>query len=237
MITSYIEYKDNDVLLEAYCAYDDKTSGKKPAVLVAHDWSGRNDFAIEKANRLAQMGYVGVALDAYGKGKFGTTNEEKSALIKPFLEDRQLILRRMLAGLEMAKQQPYIDSQKIGAMGFCFGGLCVLDLARSGADLRGVVSFHGLLHAPEGAKPHAIKAKVLALHGYDDPMVKPEMMVQFANEMTQLKANWEMDVYGNTMHAFTNPKAHDTGLGLVFEQQANDRSMAAMERFFKEVLA
>lgn len=235
MKTEHIEYRDGDTVLEGFCVYDDKSQTKRPGVLVCHDWSGRNPFAQHKAQQLAELGYVGFALDMFGKGVIGKTTEEKSALIQPFFKDRMLVRKRLFAALEALKKIPTVDSSKLGAIGFCFGGLCALDLARSGADVKGVVSFHGLLNAPEGLDKHPIMAKVLALHGYDDPMVKPDQVVTFGNEMTEAKANWQIDMYGNTKHAFTNPEAHDTSLGLIYDKQAADRSWIAMKEFFKEI--
>ena len=160
-----------------FLAFDDTQKGSRPAVLVAHDWSGQNDFAQEKAILLAKMGYLGFAVDMYGLGKNGHTLEEKEALIQPLMKDRLLLRDRMKAALSAAVDLPEVDKTKIGAIGFCFGGLCVLDLARSGADIQGVVSFHGLLQKPD--YENAIRAKVLALHGFEDPMVSPADVLAF----------------------------------------------------------
>lgn len=230
-------YQESNTTLEAFIAYDDQSQNKKPAVLICHDWSGKNEFACKKAEKLAELGYVGFALDMFGKGKFGKTKEEKSALIQPLIQDRSLLQKRILAAFETVKKLPQVDTTRIGAIGFCFGGLCALDLARSGADVKGVVSFHGLLNAPENAAKHAIKAKVLALHGYNDPMVTPDQVNAFANEMTHAKVDWQLDMYGNTMHAFTNPDANDPGFGTVYNKQADARSWIAMREFFKEIFA
>lgn len=228
------EYNDDNTLLEGYLAWNRQNDQKRPIVLVVHDWSGVNDFAKRKADKLAELGYVGFAIDMYGKGKIGTTKEEKSALMQPLMENRFLLQQRILAAFETAKTLPMADPNQVGAIGFCFGGLCALDLARSGADVKGVVSFHGLLHAPENHTSHQITAKVLALHGFDDPMVTPETVMRFGEEMTAAHANWELDMYGNTMHAFTNPEANDRDFGTVYNQQADARSWTAMREFFKE---
>lgn len=231
----FIEYRDGDTILEGYFS-PGASSTKKPLVMVVHDWSGRNEFACRKADQLAELGYAGFAIDMYGKGKTGNTKEEKSALIQPFMADRSVLLRRVLAAFDAAKKLPGIDSQKIAAIGFCFGGLCALDLARSGANVAGVVSFHGLLNAPEHLPKHNITAKILALHGYDDPMATHEHIITFCNEMTAANANWQMDMYGNTMHAFTNPQANDPGFGTVYNKQADERSWQAMKDFLNEIL-
>ncbi|RDI48626.1 Esterase FrsA [Aquicella lusitana] len=233
--TEKIEYQDGDVLLEGFFAYNGQTTGKLPAILVCHDWSGKNAFACDKAEQLAKLGYAGFALDMYGKGKTGNTKEEKAALMQPLIDDRTKLQQRILAAFDTVKNLAPVDSKRIGAIGFCFGGLCVLDLARSGADVRAVVSFHGLLHAPDTLAQPSIKAKILALHGYDDPMVTPEKVTAFCNEMTHAGADWQLDMYGHTMHAFTNPQANDPGFGTVYNEKADMRSWAAMREFFKEV--
>ncbi len=235
--TQKIEYRDGDVILEGYYSYDEKIQGKRPAVLVVHDWSGKNEFACNKADRLAELGYAGFALDMYGKGKIGNTKEEKTALMSPLINDRMKLQTRILAALNTLKKLEQVDPARLGAIGFCFGGLCALDLARSGADVKGVVSFHGLLHAPENTPKHPIKAKILALHGFDDPMVTSDHVMTFGQEMTHAKVDWQLTMYGNAMHAFTNPQANDPGFGTVYEKHADARSWIAMKEFFKEVFA
>jgi len=231
----YIEYDDNGTLLEGYLSINADNNDKKPVVIVVHDWSGKNNFACGKADHLASLGYIGFALDMYGKGKLGDTQEEKAALIQPLLADRSLLLSRMNAALETVKKLPDAESHKIAAIGFCFGGLCVLDLARSGADIAGVVSFHGLLNAPEESGSTRISAKVLAMHGYDDPMVTPDKVLAFCDEMTEAQADWQLDMYGKTMHAFTNPEANDPAFGTVYSKTADMRSWQAMLNFLNEI--
>lgn len=235
-MSKLIEYKDDDTLLEGYLALPEKLAGKRPAVIVVHDWSGKNEFACNKADKLAELGYIGFALDMYGKGKLGQTNEEKTALMNPLASDRAALQQRILAAVETVTNMPEVDASKIAAIGFCFGGLCVLDLARTGADIRGVVSFHGLLGAADNIPSPKIKAKVLVLHGYDDPMCKPEAVIEFATEMSNAKADWQINMYGNTLHAFTNPLANDPDFGTVYDKNADMRSWVAMTEFFKEIL-
>lgn len=232
--SSKVEYIHDNLVFEGYCAVKDVKS-KKPAVLVFHDWSGRNDFANQKAEQLAELGYVGFAVDMFGRGVTGKTKEEKSALIKPLMDDRKLLLGRALAAFETLKKLDMVNVAKIGAIGFCFGGLCALDLARSGVDVRGVVSFHGLLLPPQGLPHKTIHSKVLALHGNDDPMVPREQVANFEKEMTDAKVDWQLNVYGNAMHAFTNPQAHDPDFGTVYNNLADKRSWLAMKDFFTEV--
>lgn len=235
MHTQPIEYRDGQTVLEGFLAYDSAANKKQPTVLVFHDWSGRNEFACQKAEQLAKLGYVGFAVDMYGKGITGQTTEEKSQLIQPFMENRAFLQQRMLAALETVKTLEMVDTTQIGAIGFCFGGLCALDLARSGADIKGVVSFHGLLGAPTGIAKANIKAKVLALHGHDDPLAPPAQVTAFQNEMTAAHVDWQMDIYSHTQHAFTNPQANDTQLGLIYNKRAAQRSWLAMENFFAEL--
>lgn len=222
--------------LHGFLAFDDQKSTPRPAVIVAHDWSGRNDFACQKARMLAELGYVGFASDVYGQGRQGVTNDEKMALMQPLVADRSLLRERLCAAYDAVVAMPEVDKTRIAVIGFCFGGLCALDLARSGADLKGAVSFHGLLNKPEGVSEEHIKAKILALHGYDDPMVKPEQVTAFCQEMTDAKVDWQVHMYGNVQHAFTNPQAHDTQAGLVFNSLAEQRSWLAMRHFLQEIL-
>jgi dienelactone hydrolase len=235
IITTTIAYFDGDVVLDAFIAYDDAIEGRRPAVLVSHAWAGRNDFVAEKAKKLAQLGYVGFALDMYGKGILGNDIEENAALMQPFIDDRPMLQQRITAALNTVKLLPWVDDSKIAAIGFCFGGLCVLDLARTGADIKGVVSFHGLLGAPGNTQSNKILAKVLALHGSDDPMVPVDQLLALQNEMTAAKVDWQVHSYGHTMHAFTNPEAHDPDFGTVYQPDADRRSWIAMKNFLHEV--
>jgi len=237
IVSNTIGYLDGDVLLEAYFAFDDAITERRPAVLISHAWGGRDDFVAEKANKLAELGYVGFALDMYGKGVLGNSPEQNSKLMQPFMADRSLLQKRIKAALYALNLLPWVDDSKIAAMGFCFGGLCVLDLARAGADLKGVVSFHGLLGAPDNMEANAIKAKVLALHGHDDPMGPIEQVLAFEQEMTKAGADWQLHTYGHTMHAFTNPKANDPAFGTVYQANADKRSWLAMKNFLAEVFA
>lgn len=231
------EYRDGDTVLEAYVALPAGISGKCPAVLVSHAWSGRSDFECEKADQLAALGYVGIAIDNFGKGVHGKNNEENAALMKPFIDDRARLRRRLEAALSAVANLDAVDTSRMAAIGFCFGGLCVLDMARSGADLRGVVSFHGLFDAAAGLPVVPIKASVLALHGNDDPMVPPENVQRLASELTTAGANWQIHVYGGTMHAFTNPDANAPDQGMAFNPLAADRAWTSMTNFLAEVLA
>lgn len=237
MITQTIDYHDGSTILEGYLAYHD-TGTPKPAVLVSHDWSGRRELACKGAERVADMGYVGFALDMYGKGIFGADGDadRNGALMAPFAQDRALLRRRINAAVQAVRQLPQVDATKVAAMGYCFGGLCVLELARSGADVKGVVSIHGIF-APGDAPNEIITAKVLCLHGHDDPMVPPEQVLAFETEMTRGNVDWQVHVYGGTMHAFTNPKANNPGFGTVYNEIAANRAYRSVENFLGEVFA
>lgn len=231
-----LEYRHEGSLLEAFvCA--PAGGGRRPAVLISHAWAGRSPFECDKARALAGLGYVGIAIDVYGKGVLGKSVEENGALMKPFLDNRALLQGRLQAALAAARSDPAVDGGRVAAMGFCFGGLCVLDLARSGADVRGVVSFHGLLGKPGNTDGRRIGAKVLVLHGHDDPMVPPADVLAFEEEMTAAGADWQVHAYGHTLHAFTNPEANDPSFGVKFDANANRRSWRALENFLEEVLA
>lgn len=231
----HIEYQDGDALLEGFFCYDAARPGPLPAVLISHAWAGRDEFVERKARRLAWHGYAAFALDMYGKGKRGTNPQENQALMMPFLQDRARLSRRINAALAAVRELPQVDARRIAAMGFCFGGLCVLDLARSGADIRGVISFHGQLK-PNGLPPAKIAAKVLILHGYDDPLAPPEEVLAIAKEFTQAGVDWQIHAYGHTVHAFTNPEANHVAAGLVYNDKADRRSWHSLLQFLEEAL-
>ncbi|AJC50593.1 dienelactone hydrolase family protein [Coxiella endosymbiont of Amblyomma americanum] len=239
MYTQKVDYQDDSTVLQAYVAYEEKDLIKprhnSPVVLIAHAWCGRDSFVEEKARSLAKLGYIGCAIDVYGKGVLGDCPETNRTLMQPLMEDRKMLLRRLIAGLEVAKKIEMANNNKIAAIGYCFGGLCVLDLARSGADLRGVVSFHGLLQASRAILAKNMRAKVLALHGYEDPMVPPDVMLEFAKEMTDAKAEWQLHIFGKTMHAFTDPKANNSNMGTVYSLRADKYSWTEAVQFLEEV--
>lgn len=233
--TKEVEYQDGDTVLEGYMAWDDSISSPRPGVLVAHAWSGRNHFVCKKAERMAELGYVGFALDVYGKGVLGTSVVDKLELMSPFLEDRKMLHKRLLAGVQAACSQEVIDVKQMAAIGYCFGGLSVLDLVRIGTDLKGVISYHGKLVPPEGVDMQEITAKVLVLHGQKDPMVQPEELQAFIQEISQTKADWQVHIYGNACHSFTDPEANDPEMGTVYDETAEKRSWQSTVDFLQEV--
>lgn len=228
-----VDYEIGGQVYEGYLATPE--GGPAPAVLVSHAWAGQSDFEREKAEWLASKGYAGFAIDVYGKGKRGTTVEENQALMNPLVGNRAELQARLEGALEAAKAQDGVDSSKAAAIGFCFGGLCVLDMARAGMDVAGVASFHGLFAPADNIESPHISAKVLALHGWDDPMAKPEDVLAFSKEMSAAKADWQLHAYGGTMHAFTNPEANDPSFGTVYSSDADRRSFETLEAFLKEL--
>jgi dienelactone hydrolase len=230
-----IEYRDGETRLEGFLCYDESQPGPRPTVLICHAYGGRDEFVERKARRLAWQGYACFALDNYGKGVRGRTPEECSALMAPFMNDRRMLRTRLLSGLAAARAMPIVDAKRIAVMGFCFGGLCALDFARADADVRGAVSFHGLLK-PSGFTEPKIRARVLMMHGYDDPMAPPEDVLAVAKEFTAAGADWQLHAYGQTVHAFTNPVAHNREGGLQYDEAADRRSWHTLVQFLDEIL-
>ncbi|MEY2909312.1 MAG: hypothetical protein RLZZ602_1835 [Pseudomonadota bacterium] len=233
--TRMVDYDHDGVSLQGELVWDDGL-GQRPVVLVAPTWAGRTDFEGGQARRLAELGYVGFAIDMYGKGIVGNGPEECTALMMPIVSNRELLQARMAAALDAARRQPEASNSPGAAMGFCFGGLCVLDLARSGSDVAGVISFHGLLGPASNLPEPAISAKVLVLHGYDDPMADPDAMRGFCDEMTAAGCDWQVHAYGQTLHAFTNPNANDPASGTLYNEVVANRAYQSMAAFLSEVL-
>lgn len=233
--TRLVDYVDGDAALEGFLAWDDSNDGPRPGVMVSHAWAGRSELEDGKAIALAKLGYTGFALNLYGKGVLGSGPDENGALMQPFLDDREMLQQRLLLSLNTMREQPEVDESKTAAIGFCFGGLCVLDIARTGERLDGVVSFHGLFGSPGNTTGNTIQARVLALHGWDDPMATPDSVVALGEELTSMGADWQLHGYGNTMHAFTNPEANDPDFGTVYSESADRRSWQAMQNFLTEL--
>lgn len=229
-----IDYSHAGTTLQGMLVCDTAARGPRPLVLVSHAWAGRTEYEHDAARRIARMGYTSFALDLYGKGVVGTSPAACEALMTPFLKDRAMLHARLHAALDAARAQPEADPASVAAMGYCFGGLCVLDLARIGADVKGVAAFHGLFNAPDTGTVDRINARVIAFHGFDDPMAKPADMVALGNELTAAGADWQIHAYGGVMHAFTNPAANDPASGTVFDPTANDRAWRTFEAFLAE---
>ncbi|MCW5893784.1 MAG: dienelactone hydrolase family protein [bacterium] len=234
--TASVDYRCGDDVLEAYVVTHADGS-PRPTVLVCHDWSGQNGGIRAIAERVAALGYTAVALDNYGKGVRGAETADNTHLLTPLLADRALLRRRLLAGVDFARTQAAVDPERVAAIGYCFGGLCVLDLARAGAPLRGVVSFHGIFAPPSLGPQGPIASRVLVLHGWDDPLAQPADVLALAAELTAAGADWQLHAYGHTLHAFTFPGAASPEKGLAYHADAERRSWAAMRAFLAEVLA
>jgi len=234
--TEVVEYKHGNVILEGYLAYDDAVTTKRPGVLIIHEWTGLGDYVKTRAKELAELGYVVFALDMYGKGVRPQNTQEAAAQAKIYRDDRSLMKARANAGLEVLKKQKLIDPSKIAAIGYCFGGGSALELARSGADIAGVVSFHGNLDTPNPEDAKNIKAKVLICHGGADPYVPREQVEAFEDEMQNAGVDWQLNVYGGAVHSFTNPSSgNDPSAGVAYNEKADKRSWQAMKDFFTEI--
>lgn len=231
-----IEYRQGETILQGFLAWDDAGKGKRPGVLVVHEWWGHNEHARNQAKRLAQAGYVGFALDMYGKGKVTTHPKDAEAFVSEATKDPAVLSARFAAALERLKQDPHVDAERIAAIGYCFGGSVVLGRARSGADLDAVVSFHGRLATQTPAEKGKVKARVLVLTGGDDPMIPPDQVEAFQNEMKAAGARFEVVSYPGAKHSFTNPQADKAGMdALAYNAEADKKSWAAMLALFQEV--
>jgi dienelactone hydrolase len=232
-----VEYRHGDVVLEGYLAHDDALRGKRPGVLVVHEWDGHNPYVRQRAEQLARLGYVAFALDMYGKGVRGKDAKESAALAGIYKGDRKLMRARAGAGLDVLRKQARVDPSRLAAIGYCFGGTTVLELARGGADLVSVVIFHGGLDTPTPEDARNIKGKVLALHGGDDPLVPVKQVEVFQEEMRKGGVDWQFVSFGGAVHSFTNPEAgSDNSKGVAYNERADRRSWEAMKTFFAETL-
>jgi dienelactone hydrolase len=236
IVTKAVEYKEGDTTLEGWVAYDDKGNNSRPGVLIVHQWKGLGNYEKMRAEMLAKMGYVVFACDIYGKGIRPTSMQDAAAQAGKYKGDRVLLRKRVKAGLETLLKQQGVDAKRVAAIGYCFGGTTVLELARSGADVAGVVSFHGGLGTPTPEDAKSIKAKVLALHGADDPNVPPAEVAAFEKEMRDAKADWQLIAYGNAVHSFTDKNAgNDNSKGAAYNEKADRRSWEAMNDLFAEI--
>jgi dienelactone hydrolase len=230
-----VTYLDGSVECIGHLSIPD-SSDLAPLVLVAHTWKGRSVFEDKKVQALNELGYAALSIDIYGGGINGQSVSENQALIEPFVSDRQLFRKRLISAVDFAKTIEGIDASKIAMIGFCFGGLAAIELARSGYDLSGCVSFHGLLN--QSNEPfNQVNTKLLVLHGDLDPMVSSEQILALQDEMTESQADWQFISYGNTHHAFTNPEANDVEMGTVYNHDSDKRSWVAMSNFLEEVFS
>lgn len=234
--TRNVDYRLGDTALEGYVAWDDAGPARRPGVLVVHEWTGINPYIRRRVEQLAGLGYVAFAADVYGKGVRPANAKEASALAGRYKGDRALLRARVKAGLDELRRQPGVDPAKIAAIGYCFGGTAALELARSGADVLGVVSFHGGLDTPTPGDARNVKARMLVLTGADDPNVPPAQIQAFEDEMRAAKVDWQLVAYSGAVHGFTNPdNGNDNARGVAYNAAADRRSWAAMKDFFAEL--
>jgi dienelactone hydrolase len=213
-----------------------KGKDKAPIIVIAHAWGGLGDNEKHHAKRISEdLGYAAFAMDVYGKGKRGETQEECTALMNPLANNREELQKRLAASLAFAKTLDGVDASKAAAIGYFFGGLCVLDMARAGMDLKGVASFHGLFGAPPNLPSPKISAKVLIEHGWLDPMAKPEDVLMIAKEMNAAGADWKLHAHGKAMHSFTTKGANNPDFGTVYDANADRRSLASLKLFLGEL--
>lgn len=235
--TEAVTYKEGQAVARSFVVYDESLSGKRPGVLVVPEWWGLNDYPRMRAEMLAQLGYVAMAVDIYGDGKV-TADPKQAGKWADALEagDRAELRTRIAAALFRLKSDPRVDSTKTAAIGYCFGGSTVLELARSGAEVNGVVSFHGHYDTAAPAKPGEVKARILAFHGADDPFTSQAQLQAFEDEMRRARADWQLNIYGGAKHSFTNPDAGKYHVAaLAYNAEADRRSWQAMKDFFREI--
>ena len=233
--TRLVDYRDGDHVFEGMLAWDGSIDDPRPAVMVAHTIRGRSEFEESKAKLLVKSGYVGFAIDVYGKDAIGSDIDICRANMEALRNERATLQRRLLRALQTMRDQAEVDADRVAAIGYCFGGLCVLDIARTGEPLAGVVSFHGLFDPPKNDSGNRILARILALHGWDDPLATPEQVVALGEELSSKGADWQLHGYGGVRHAFTNPAA-DASTGVtVYNDAADRRSWAAAQYFLSEI--
>jgi dienelactone hydrolase len=233
VVTKVVTYEHDKETLQGYLAYDDSMRGRRPGVLVVHEWWGLNDYVRKRAEQLARMGYVAFALDMYGKGKATTHPQEAREWMKQITANVDFWGERALAGLKVLEKDPRVDATRIAAIGYCFGGATVQQLAYMGANLRGVVSFHGSPMPPTEDQAKRVKAKILICQGAADPTIKPEATQDYIAAMDKTGLDWVMIIYGGAMHSFTNPDADKAGMeALRYSKSADQRSWKHMKVFF-----
>lgn len=236
MFMSFFEYSDGETTFEGYMAFNDDEKTKRPCVLIGHAWSGPSEHFNSIADTLAKSGFIGFAIDVYGKGVRGKVDGDNSHLMNPLMENRALLRKRLLAALNTAQKHPLVEHDKVAILGHCFGGLCALDLARANPrGLKGAISIHGLLNSPKLDLKSKIDPSILVLHGWEDPMVPQPSVLEFTQEMTAAQADWQIHCYGHAMHAFSFVGADIPNLGIKYNEKAHRRSEKSVIQFLNEV--
>lgn len=234
--TETVEYREGNTILEGHLAWDDTIAGRRPAVVIVHQWKGLTDYEKKRAAMLAELGYVVLAADIYGKGVRAADAQEAGKLAGQYKNDLPLLRARVNAAVDFIKQNELANPTRVAAIGYCFGGTTVLELARSGADVRGVVSFHGGLGAALPAEPGKVKCKVLVLHGADDPYAPAAEVSALQEELRKAKVDWQLILYGGAVHSFTDWNAgSDNSRGAAYNASADKRSWEAMKQFLDEL--
>jgi len=239
VVVKDVTYKDGDTMYKGVLAYDDAMKDKRPAMIVVHEWWGITKHVRDYTKELASKGYTALAVDMYGNGKTTGDPKEAGQLSGSVSGNPDVMKARFDAGKKFLLSQPTVDSKRVGAIGFCFGGGVVLNMARMGEEIAGVASFHGSLGTKTPAKPGTVKSRVLVMNGADDPFVKPEAIDAFKKEMDAAKVNYKFINYPGAVHAFTNPEATAKGqqykLPLAYHKEADQKSKAEMLKFFSEI--
>ena len=238
-ITQKIDYQVDGVTMKGYLAYDDAIKGQRPGIIVVHEWWGLNDYARQRARMLAELGYTAFALDMYGDGKQARHPDDAKKFSSEVMQNFPMAKARFIAALDVLRKHRTVDPHRIAAIGYCFGGGIVLEMARSGIDVAGVASFHGMLATAHPAQVSAIKAKILVMTGAEDPFVPPAQVAQFKQEMDAAKVDYTLISYPGAKHAFTNPDADKYGekfnLPLAYNQAADQASWKEMQDFFQDL--
>ncbi len=240
IVAQEIEYHTNGAKLKGYLVYDKNLKTKRPGILVVHEWWGHNDYARRRAKMLAELGYIAFAVDMYGNGKLAAHPDDAAKFMQEVTNNMPLAEKRLNAALQVLNQQEFTDTDKTAAIGYCFGGAMVLHLARVGTNIDGVVSFHGSLGTQSPAKKGSVKARVLVLHGADDPFIPAEQVDAFIEEMQNADVDYEFVAYPNVKHSFTNPQADEYSkkfdlAALQYNQHADEDSWNKMQAFLKEI--
>ncbi len=236
--TKTVDYRDGEAELRGYLVWDDSSEEKRPGIVVVHEWWGLNEYARKRAEMLASMGYAAFAVDMYGKDQVTQHAEEARGWMKQITANVDTWQRRALLGLNLLRDEPMVDTERMGAIGYCFGGATVMQMAYAGANLKGVVSFHGSLPVPTPEQAKQIKGRLLIAHGAADSFIPQERVLAFQKALDDAGARWEMDIFGGAQHGFTNPGAGDYGLkGVRYDEYADRRSWELMATFFSDLFA